>query len=140
MSTPLAMREIIAVLTVTGTTLYTRCATRIMAAPADSYDAESPGVVVEQLGGESNPHNPVWNVRCQFHCYGGRTNGDRRIDEASKTYQVLSDRLRSIEMLPTANAVVMDAVELGIEELTVDPDRNVPVSLSTWDVQIKPLT
>jgi len=140
MSTPLAMNVILAALTATGTTLYTRVGTRIMAAPADSYDAAQPGVVVEQGPGTSGAHNPVWVVRAICYCYGGRTNGDRRIDECSKTYQVLSDRLRSIEMLTTAGGVLMDAVEVSSEELNVDPDRNVPVSVSTWDIQIKPLT
>lgn len=140
MSTPLLMREIIATLTATGTTLYTRCGTRCYAAPVDAYNAESPGVVITLLAGTSGAHNPVWTARTEMWCYGGKTSNDWRIDQCSETYRVLSDRLRSLEMYSTANAVVMDCVEIQSESLTVDMDRNIPVSVSVWDWQIKPLT
>jgi len=138
LSTPLLMREIIAALTVSGTSLYTKVGTRVYAAPAQ-FDAQSAGLVIALVGGTSNAHAPVWTARTEIWAYGGRTSNDARIDACSEVYQVLSDRCRDIEMYTTANsAVVMDVVEVSSEEINEDLDRNIPVSVSVWDWQIRP--
>jgi hypothetical protein len=136
MSTPILMREILLALKATGNTFYTKTSGRVYGAPAQ-YDAELPGVIVELTGTESNPHHPVRVAMTRIYCYGGRTSNAHRADECSAVYQVLCDRLRDVQDFVTANATVMDVTEEQGEDLTVDPDRNVPVSVSAWRWQIR---
>ena len=124
-------------LTASGTDLYASVGDRINMIGVDKTYENKPFIVMVRRGGGDMDRVPITNTYMQFKVYGGqdsiKDNG-LAMDNAIIVYEQLKAVLHNINMVETANGVIVHAFEQQQPQDLVEPDSKWPYVLAFYDI------